>query len=102
MSKFKTGDLALVIGPSVNTGRCVELVRCVVGPAKVDLNEGRNWVDVPDGIHAWVVAADRLEGVLTRSGKTICVSEVMYHENRLMPLRGDFQPEQQKAKEVEA
>lgn len=99
MSKFKAGDLALVIGDSLNAGRCVELVRHVVGPADVKVNEGRNWIRIPEGGQEWVVKADRLEGTLTISGKTVFVGELTYSEKHLIPLRGDFTPEEMREME---
>ncbi|WP_009616800.1 MULTISPECIES: hypothetical protein [unclassified Pseudomonas] len=40
MSKFKAGDLALVIGER-NFGRCVELISFHVGPCRVDIKGNR-------------------------------------------------------------
>lgn len=99
MSRFKAGDLALVIGSAINCGRCVELIYRVVGPARVEVNDGRQWVEVPDGIPAWVVKADRLCGTITKSKKQIFLNEAVVGEKRLIPLRGDFTPEQSKQQE---
>lgn len=100
MSKFKAGDLALVIG-NRNLGRCVELIARYVGPCRVEV-KGNRWVVVPDGVPAWLVAAEAMEGELTKSGRVVETDEAVVSEVKLVPLRGDFQPEQQKAKEVEA
>lgn len=99
MSKFKAGDLALVIGER-NFGRCVELISFHVGPCRVDI-KGNRWVIVPEGVPAWRVTAKDLAGELVPSGKAVKTDEVLIRESKLIPLKGDFQPEQQKAKEVE-
>lgn len=100
MSKFKAGDLALCIGER-NFGRCVELISHHIGPCSVDV-KGNRWVIVPDGVAAWRVTAKDMIGELTVSGKSVKTDEVVVRESKLIPLKGDFQPEQQKAKEVEA
>lgn len=104
-NQFKPGDLALVLGGiqvNPNTGKCVELVRCAVGPACLDVNGGTNWVDVPAGLKVWVVTGDGLIGEMTASGKTFHTLEHVFPERNLMPLRGDFQPERQQSREVPA
>ncbi|MCC0321263.1 hypothetical protein [Pseudomonas aeruginosa] len=97
MSKFKVGDLAMVIG-SRNFGRCVELISRHVGPCRVEV-AGNRWVAVPDGVPAWLVAAEGMKAELTKSNRVVKTDEVVVSEVKLVPLRGDFQPEQQKAKE---
>lgn len=84
--QFKPGDLALTLAPlpSVPVGSCVEL-ELLVNPGDVFLT--------PDGMkttileYRWVVIRDS--------------RRFSYHERELMPLRGDFEPDQQKAKEAE-
>lgn len=89
MSKFKAGDLALVINhtfPPV-VGTCVELIsRHLVGPVDRSDPMDPGVYETPDGEPVWVV--DDQKSIVW--------------EKWLMPLRGNFQPEQQKAKEVEA
>ncbi|HCH6955863.1 TPA: hypothetical protein ACRMX2_004704 [Pseudomonas aeruginosa] len=86
MSKFKVGDLALtlVYDSLLPAGSVVELERA--------LQKGD---EITQGFRApssgWVVRhAEVSKGTLA------------YGDHELMPLRGDFQSEQQKAKEVEA
>ncbi|HFH2966647.1 hypothetical protein [Pseudomonas aeruginosa] len=100
MSKFKAGDIALVIG-SRNFGRCVDLISRHVGPCRVEVT-GNRWVIVPDGVPAWLVTAKDMEAQMTMSGRIVKTDEVVISEVKLVPLRGDFQPEQQKSREVEA
>lgn len=88
MSKFNVGDLALSIYPipSIPAGTVVELLH--------KLSPGEDFIG-PGGVsctalaHGWICA---------RPGET---KTVAYAETSLMPLRGDFAPEQQKAKEAE-
>ncbi|WP_440466895.1 hypothetical protein ACKI1H_27095 [Pseudomonas sp. YH-1] len=97
MSKFKAGDLALVVGCSINPeniGKVVEVTTRVL-PGDI--------VECPDGITrliskdangpCWIVQGGNFISFTGRSWG-------MVNERYLMPLRGDFQPEQQKAKEV--
>lgn len=78
MSKFKAGDLALMkkAWHQENVGRCVELV-CVNAAYSKIIRETA-WIVKGEGPGAWAP------------------------ESWLMPLRGDFQPEQQKSREVPA
>ncbi|WP_213148987.1 hypothetical protein [Pseudomonas aeruginosa] len=101
MSKFKPGDLALIVACKLPelVGRAVELVKLVPAGTQDECG-GRPWKNLSD-ISAWIVTADDLL-VLTKSGNVVRDQFTLIAENRLMPLRGDFQPEQQKAKEVEA
>ncbi|RTU31661.1 hypothetical protein DY974_08180 [Pseudomonas aeruginosa] len=104
MSKFKAGDLALIIGSlagdSPNIGKSVELVAW--------LNPGDSLI-TPDGVSRecasdvpiWQVIGN---GVLARNLYELWIDAggvALVEEKFLMHLRGDFQPEQQKAKEVE-
>ncbi|HEK3311051.1 TPA: hypothetical protein VDU70_002201 [Pseudomonas aeruginosa] len=89
MSKFKAGDLALSLsGPLM--GQAVELIRFVnPGDIVTSIDGQRSYVFCPsEGIGGWHVAVGN--------------ESVVQYEKHLMPLRGDFQPEQQKAKGVEA
>lgn len=104
MSKFKPGDLALIVGSicsdSPNIGRAVELTEYLM--------PGQDFFGPDGGLHAngadvavWLVVG---EGVLARDMLDQWIPSggmALVEERYLMPLRGDFQPEQEKAKEVE-
>lgn len=86
---FKPGDLALaLVGPFM--GQAVELIRFVSpGEVVTSLDGKRSYVFAPTlGIGGWHVSVGE--------------ESVILHEKQLMPLRGDFQPERQKASEVPA
>ncbi|HID9917509.1 TPA: hypothetical protein ACXI31_005654 [Pseudomonas aeruginosa] len=100
MSKFKAGDIALIIGANVltqNIGKVVELSAFVedgdlyVGP---DAELYRH-----SDIGCWIV---RGEGVIFRTDKELREGFGICEERHLMPLPKDQAPEQQKAKGVEA
>lgn len=78
MSKFKPGDLALIVKAQYeeNLGQVVTLVRI-------------------DWFFSFI--SDETCWIVEGEGRGCFCPE-----SALMPLRGDFQPEQQKAKEVEA
>lgn len=97
--QFKPGDLALVIASprknNPNVGRCVELLRLVMPGETVPMPCGRGLQNVSDR-SAWMCyALGLLLGELDAGGIDLILPE------RLSPLRGDFAPEQQKAKEAE-
>lgn len=90
--EFKPGDLALVIHhtypPAI--GLCVELVsRHLVGPVDRRDPMDPGVYEQEGGDPVWVVAD--MEGE----------PGVIVWEKWIMPPRGDFAPEQQKAKEAE-
>jgi hypothetical protein len=99
-NQFKPGDLALIVGANTlvqNIGKVVELSTFVrdsdiyVGP---DGNVYRHsdadcWVVRGEGVQFWTE-----EGVYDGFG--LC------EPRHLSPLRGDFQPERQKSREVPA
>ena len=92
---FKTGDLALIVsGP--NSGCSVELLSFHVD-GQVLLGSGMySSVREPE----WLVAGP---GITARFGKSMArhqVKDGLIPPRFLMPLRGDFQPEQQKSREV--
>ena len=99
MSKFKAGDLAVIIGAfnvTSNIGQACELVEYL------QAEQVSTWVDPSDGLRiqnaagspAWLVVGSELTSWCGSPGWVLAA------ERHLMPLRGDFQPEQQKAKEV--
>ncbi|MBA6134836.1 hypothetical protein NNX13_07290 [Pseudomonas sp. Eb3] len=92
--QFKPGDLALIIrGP--NSGICVDLISFHLG-GTVHFASGR-WTeaDVP----CWLVKGSGLRAGFDDG--YVPVEEGLIEPEYLMPLRGDFSPEQQKAKEAE-
>ncbi|MBD9573756.1 hypothetical protein IB260_00410 [Pseudomonas sp. PDM23] len=96
MSKFKAGDLALVIaGPC--TGKCVELIsfHCT---GTVKLASGLWSTEITEP--SWRISGEGLSAQLS-NGERMPVQDGIIAERRLMPIRGDFQSEQQKEKEVE-
>ncbi|RMP74164.1 hypothetical protein ALQ20_01293 [Pseudomonas syringae pv. atrofaciens] len=86
--QFKPGDLALVINhtfPPV-IGTCVELIsRHLVSPVDRKDPMDPGVYEQEGGDPVWVVSDDK----------------AIVWEKWLIPLRGDFAPEQQKAKEAE-
>lgn len=96
--QFKPGDLALVIRRE-NAGRAVTLARQYLGPTTYRNEHGYQLI--PPGVVAWEVEADSLIATRTATGRVVLVERLAIGEKCLMPLRGDFAPEQQKAKEAE-
>lgn len=98
MSKFKAGDLALVVrckdAPEM-VGKCVELVEFVRFGDLPSHDSG--WS--PFSEDAWLVTGESLVA-MTRYGLQPA-EFTAFAERCLLPLRGDFHPEQQKAKEEE-
>ncbi|QXG49200.1 hypothetical protein [Pseudomonas viridiflava] len=88
--QFKSGDLALIVrGP--NTGNCVECIAFLRPGEMVGGFEGyQGGPELGNMSHesAWIVRFANLDVALERP-------------RDLMPLRGDFTPDQQKAKEAE-
>lgn len=101
MSKFKAGDLALIVDcilPEL-IGRVVELVQRV--PPGLSARAGeRNWRNMGND-DSWIVTGAGLF-CLTVSGNIEPDRFTLIAEKKLMPLRGDFQPERQKSQEVPA
>lgn len=88
MSKFKAGDLALTLvdrgWPAMTT---VKLVQLFVPGDKVEQ------------IHKTSTAIEDLWECESNLSEKY---NYLYKPSELMPLRGDFQPEQQKSREVPA
>ena len=96
---FKPGDLAMIVDSrarDANVGRVVSLVESMGFPA-VYFWKGIEYRNTT-GSQVWVieVQGDPLE---TRGGGHAVRGPIC--EYKLMPLRGDFAPDQQKAKEAE-
>ena len=85
---FKSGDLALVISGGY-LGETAELMRFVMpGDVIVSPTTGKVYEFRPAaGVGGWLCKFRSMHAVK--------------HEKNLMPLRGDFAPEHQKAKEAE-
>jgi hypothetical protein len=100
-NNFKPGDSALIVGARnypENIGKTCELVE-LLPPSAVSV-----WLDPEDGrpvanasgFICWLVIGDGLiSGIENTQGACLAMP------SHLMPLRGDFTPEQQKAKEAE-
>ena len=88
MSQFKVGDLALtLISLSIlPAGSVVELYKAI-NPGD---NVGSKHRPVPAAVKGWWCAHSEIGDRLP------------FAETSLMPLRGDFAPEQQKSREVSA
>ncbi|MGC3515710.1 hypothetical protein ACPTJI_13140 [Pseudomonas aeruginosa] len=98
MSKFKAGDLAMVIKANheENLGKIVTLLQST-SEEVIDCGRGAKTSN-PNRLLCWVI---QHEGLVTTTafGFERLVTVGACPESWLMPLRGDFQPEQQKAKE---
>ncbi|MCP1651671.1 hypothetical protein [Pseudomonas nitroreducens] len=88
MSKFNPGDLAMTKYPipKIEAGSVVTLERSLEQGDRFTLY-GVTFIALARG---WICSKPGID------------SPLAYAETSLMPLKGDFQPEQQKAKEVEA
>lgn len=99
-NNFKPGDLALIVGcrkDPVDIGKCVELVEFMEPGAISEWRAPSHGKRVENctGFRVWLVASDALLSSSGCHGYTLC------QEKHLQPLRGNFAPEQQKAKEAE-
>lgn len=100
---FKAGDLALIVGSnfqgSPNIGKSVELVGFYKPGDDLITPDGTE-VEFCGDRAAWLcegqglMARDMNDAWVYQGGVTFC------NERYLMPLRGDFAPEQQKSREV--
>ncbi|EKT4542741.1 hypothetical protein QEM15_004978 [Pseudomonas putida] len=98
--QFKAGDVALIVGTLTayeTLGRTVELIE-YLGDDRVIFLEAGGWVDNVEENRIWLV---RLTDGQYTDKRGVTTSEGPCREQFLMPLRGDFEPEQQKAKEAE-
>ncbi|MCE0464882.1 hypothetical protein [Pseudomonas uvaldensis] len=99
---FKSGDLALILnsGSPENIGKTVRLVEFIAAHSEGFMWEGVIFSSIE--VDAWIV--ETLDGSKTLIGgyiqRNIMVSSGPCRQSWLMPLRGDFEPEQQKAKEA--
>jgi hypothetical protein len=101
---FKPGDLALIVnsGAPENIGKTVRLVEFVAPHGEGFVHEGVMFNPRPED--TWIV--ESLDGSKSLVGgyiqRNIMVSSGPCRQKWLMPLRGDFTPEQQKSREVVA
>lgn len=102
MSQFKPGDLALIVGSSKGTspniGMAVELVIKLCTNDYFNLPDGRRAVN--KGPECWMVEASGLVATTIQTGRIDLGGISLIEERHLIPLRGDFAPEQQKSREV--
>lgn len=89
-NQFKPGDLAIVIRAVRESllGRCVEVLDTLIDEAEEYSYRG----------HCFKGDADGSPSAFIDFGGGIIA---FFDQKNLMPLRGDFQPEQQKSMEVE-
>ena len=101
---FKPGDLVLIVGSespdSPNVGMAAELVHMIFPGDRFTAPDGRPAMNVSEK-ESWMLSAP---GLLARNSDGAWIDRggiAFTQEHHLMPLRGDFTPEQQKAKEAE-
>lgn len=86
-NQLKAGDICLVVGCDkchVNLGKVVELVRFV--------SKGEKAINGLANRDCWVT---RGEGIAYASGDDVVIGNIgLSAPNHLMPLRGDFAPEE--------
>lgn len=101
--QFKPGDLALIIGSSQgvspNIGMAVELVQKLETDGRFLMPDGRTISN--RGPLCWVIYANGVAAQLSNGAIVDIGGFALCMEIYLMPLGGDFAPEQQKAKEAE-
>ena len=100
-NQFKPGDLALIVDCKLPEliGSAVELVS-QVGPWGDLVTDRYLWIN-DSSTCAWVVSGDGLIRLDTDGVRRPCQMTIVA-EHKLMPLRGDFQPERQQSREVPA
>lgn len=102
MKQFKPGDLALILGSSKGTspniGMAVELAIRLRTNDFFNLPDGRRCVN--KGPECWMVEASGLVATTIQAGRKDLGGISLIEERHLIPLRGDFAPEQQKSREV--
>lgn len=103
MSQFKPGDLALIVGSDNfpdQIGAVCELVQFLRERDEYQTPCGQICHAPKD---AWLIVGDAVIGGFTWGGAAVRTpGQAIAPESNLMPLRGDFAPEQQKSREVAA
>lgn len=102
MNQFKAGDLALVVSASHsdNLGKVVELVQFTTDEIIVLQDGGQ--VANPKMLACWEISAESLFATSKLRPEGFSTNRAAIPERNLMPLRGDFAPDQQKQNEVPA
>lgn len=98
--QFKPGDLALIVSKNTketNIGRVVRLIESMGSPKEYEW-EGLLYVNTK-GCQVWLI---EVEGAALQTRFSTAAKRGPICEYKLMPLRGDFAPEQQKSLEVVA
>ncbi|QLJ16257.1 hypothetical protein H0H12_10170 [Pseudomonas putida] len=98
--QFKSGDLVVIVGANSltqNIGKHGEL-REYVEPGDTYLAPN-GCMYRQDDVPCWTIRGDGLAAVI--DGEAVYFDFGIHEPRHLMPLRGDFAPEQQKAKEAE-
>lgn len=101
-NEFKPGNLALIVNSDSpeNIGKTVRLVELIAPDGCGFTHEGVHFS--PRKVVTWIV--ETLDGSKSLSGgyieREIMVSSGPCRQKWLMPLRGDFAPEQQKSREL--
>lgn len=102
--QFKPGDLALIVGSntggSPNIGIAVELAQKLSTNDVFSLPDRRTIIN--RGPACWLVKAQGLSASALGGGWVDLGGIALVEERHLIPLRGDFAPEQQKSKAVPA
>lgn len=98
--QFKPGELVVIVGSNSltqNIGKHGEL-REYVEPGDIYLApNGRMYRQ--DDVSCWTISGEGLSAVI--DGEAVCFDFGIHEPRHLMPLRGDFAPDQHKAKEAE-
>ncbi len=98
--QFKPGDLAVIVGANSltqNIGKQCELRELVTSGDFYVAPNGE--VYRHDDVPCWTLVGDGLVAVV--EGVVVDLGFGIHEPRHLMPLRGNFAPEQQKAKEAE-
>lgn len=100
MKTFEVGDFALIVAGSaslVNIGRTVLLVECLGMPRTYEWL-GKHYTNIKQDV-IWIIDSQG-DPLVTRFGD--CATRGPISQSKLMPLRGDFQPEREKQQEQPA
>lgn len=99
MSHFKPGDLALIIRSrnEENIGRVVTVIG-FANKGDLILNEHGYTETSHNG--SVIVLGSIVTSPIRSTALKFEVTKHVFHAKNLMPLRGDFAPEQQKSREV--
>jgi len=100
---FKPGDLAMIIGATKLTDQIGVVCELVQFVRDGDEYQTPNNNLCQARLSAWIVVGDSVSGryLERKTGKEVRTpGQALVSEKFLMPLRGDFAPEQQKSREV--